>query len=201
MATSSVSSTSPRVEARTRGPEAAFGLGTLLTALAWAAAIAIAARFPIALPGTDIPQTAQTLVVLLAGGIGGLTVGTLAIGIYVCAGALGLPVFADGAAGLSVLLGPSGGYLIGFWFAAGLTGYMADRRMLHRVVPAVLTMLLAHVAILAVGSILLAARVGFVAAWFNGVAPFIVGGVVKSLIAAFFVVIVARLSAKRSETA
>ncbi|MEL6948768.1 MAG: biotin transporter BioY [Pseudomonadota bacterium] len=195
-----MSSTSPRVEARARRPETAFGPGALLTAVAWAAAIAIAARFPVALPGTDIPQTAQTLLVLLAGGLGGLTVGTLAVGIYVCAGALGVPVFADGASGLSVLLGPSGGYLIGFWFAAGLTGYAADRGLLHRWAPAVLTMLLAHVAILAVGSILLAARVGFVAAWFNGVAPFIVGGVVKSLIAAFCVVIVARFSGKRNET-
>ncbi|MEO0345855.1 MAG: biotin transporter BioY [Pseudomonadota bacterium] len=196
-----MSSTSPRVEARARDPEAGFGLGVLLTAVAWAAAISIAARFPIALPGTDIPQTAQTLMVLLAGGIGGLTVGTLAVGIYVCAGALGLPVFADGASGLDVLLGPSGGYLIGFWFAAGLTGYAADRGMLHRWVPAALTMILAHVAILAVGSILLAARVGFVAAWFNGVAPFVLGGVVKSLIAALCVVIMARISANRVETA
>ncbi|MEO1596597.1 MAG: biotin transporter BioY [Pseudomonadota bacterium] len=194
-----MSLTSPRAEARAPGPDAAFGPGTLLTAAAWAAAIAIAARFPIALPGTDIPQTAQTLVVLLAGGIGGLTVGTLAVGIYVCAGALGLPVFADGASGLRVLLGPSGGYLIGFWFAAGLTGYVADRRLLHRIVPAVVTMLMAHVAILAVGSILLAARVGFVAAWFNGVVPFITGAIVKSLIAAFCVVIVTRLSPKRSK--
>ncbi|MEL6199823.1 MAG: biotin transporter BioY [Pseudomonadota bacterium] len=194
-----MSSTSPRVEARARGPETGFGLGALLTAAAWAAAIAIAARFPIALPGTDIPQTAQTLVVVLAGGLGGLTVGTLAVGIYVCAGALGLPVFADGASGLSVLLGPSGGYLIGFWFAAGLTGYASDRGLLHRWLPAVLTMLLAHVAILAVGSILLAARVGFVAAWFNGVAPFITGAIAKSLIAALGVAIVVRLSEKWSE--
>lgn len=173
----------------------------MATAAAWAAAIAIAARFPIALPGTDIPQTAQTLVVLLAGGFLGLTGGTMAVGMYLVAGAVGLPVFADGAGGVGVLLGPSGGYLIGFWFAAALTGYLADRKLLHNLLIALVAMLAAHALILAVGSILLAARVGFVAAWFNGVAPFLVGGLIKSVIAAVCVAVATRWTDQRGGAA
>ncbi len=172
----------------------------MIATVAWAAAIAVAARLQFSLPGTDIPQTAQTLAVLLSGAFLGFTRGTFAVGIYLLAGALGLPVFADGASGVGTLMGPSGGYLIGFWVAAAITGYAADRGVLGRPLLALLAMLGGHAAILAVGATLLAARVGFVAAWFNGVAPFLPGAIVKSALAAVVVVVVARLLPTREAT-
>ncbi len=195
-----MSSTSPRVDAAAGGGDAGLGRRQLIATVAWAAAIAVAARLQFSLPGTDIPQTAQTLAVLLAGAFLGFTRGTFAVGIYLLAGALGLPVFADGASGVSTLLGPSGGYLIGFWVAAAITGYAADRGVLGRPLVALLAMLGGHAVILAVGATLLAARVGFVAAWFNGVAPFLPGAVAKSVVAAILVVLVARLLSTREVT-
>ena len=181
MATSSVHSTSPEADATGhRGP--VFDARRIGAALAWAALIAVAARLEFPLPGTDIPQTAQTVAVLLAGAFLGFA-----------GGAVGLPVFAGGGSGVATLLGPSGGYLLGFWFAAALTGYLSDRGVLSRLLPATAAMLGAHAMILGVGATLLAARVGFVAAWFNGVAPFLLGGLIKSVVAAAAVVVVARL--------
>ena len=66
---------------------------------------------------------------------------------------------------------------------------------------ALVAMLAAHALILAVGSILLAARVGFVAAWFNGVAPFLIGGLIKSVIAAVCVAVASRWTDPRVWTA
>ena len=195
-----MSSTSPRLDAGAAAAAGLFGPRQIAGALAWAAAIAVAARLQFALPGTDIPQTAQTVAVLLAGAFMGFTGGTLAIGIYLLAGALGLPVFADGASGVGTLLGPSGGYLIGFWFGAAATGYLADRGVLGKPVVAIAAMLAGHALILGVGATLLAARVGFVAAWFNGVAPFVVGGLVKSVVAAVVVLVAARLLPTRRAT-
>ena len=165
--------------------------------IAWATAIAAGARLQFPLPGTDLPQTAQTLAVLLAGAFLGFTRGTFAVVIYLVAGALGLKVFAGGDSGVGTLLGPSGGYLIGFWLAAAITGYAADRGLLGRPLAALSTMLAAHAAILAIGATLLAARVGFVAAWFNGVAPFLPGAVAKSVLAAVVVLVAARLVKQR----
>ena len=195
MATSSVHSTSPEADATgRRGP--VFDAWRIGAALAWTALIAVAARLEFPLPGTDIPQTAQTVAVLLAGAFLGFAGGTFTVVAYLVAGAVGLPVFAGGASGVGTLLGPSGGYLLGFWFAAALTGYLSDRGVLTRLLPATAAMLGAHAMILGVGATLLAARVGFVAAWFNGVAPFLLGGLIKSVVAAAVVVGVARLRGK-----
>lgn len=193
-----MSSTSPGVDAAPGGRHAGLGRWQVVATLAWAAAIAVAARIQFPLPGTDIPQTAQTLAVLLAGAFLGFTRGTFAVGIYLVAGALGLKVFAGGASGVGTLLGPSGGYLIGFWLAAAITGYAADRGVLGRPLVALAAMLAGHGAILLVGAMLLAARVGFIAAWFNGLAPFLPGAIVKSLLAAVVVVVAARLLPARA---
>lgn len=182
------------------GGGAGPGRRQLIATVAWAAAIAVAARVQFPLPGTDIPQTAQTLAVLLAGAFLGFTRGTFAVGLYLVAGAVGLGVFADGASGVGTLLGPSGGYLIGFWVAAAITGYAADRGVLGGPAAALAAMIAGHAAILAVGATLLAARVGFVAAWFNGVAPFLPGAVVKSVLAAVVVVVAARLMPAREDS-
>lgn len=159
-------------------------LGALLFAVLIAAGAAISFR----VPGTQIPQTGQTIVVVLAGAFLGFNAATIAILAYLLMGVAGLPVFSGGQSGIGVLFGPSGGYLIGFWFAAGLIGYLADRKKLRR--PAIrllLWMLAAHVLILLIGAGLLSFSVGTRAAWFNGIQPFIVGALVKSLLAAAIV--------------
>ena len=53
--------------------------------------------------------------------------GAATLALYVAQGAIGLPVFAGFAAGPAVLMGPTGGYLVGFVLAAGLIGWLAER--------------------------------------------------------------------------
>jgi len=162
---------------------------TTLAALLGALAIALAARLTFPLPGTELPQSAQTLAVLLVGAALGSRRGVLAVVFYVLAGALGLPVFADGASGLETLLGPSGGYLFGFGCAAAWVGYFADAQRLARPWWGALGVMLgAHALILLSGGFGLAVRLGGMQAWSVGVAPFLLGGAVKSVLAATLVV-------------
>src|SRR5512136_390785 len=75
----------------------------------------------ISVPWIPVPFTLQTLFVLLAGAVM-KRYAVIPVSLYVILGALGLPLFHNGIAGIGVLLGPTGGYLIGFIFAALATG-------------------------------------------------------------------------------
>lgn len=166
--------------------------GTVFAVLG-AITIALAARLTFPLPNTELPQSAQTLVVLLVGAALGRKWGPLAIVLYVLAGALGVPVFADGASGPETLLGPSGGYLLGFGGAAAWVGHFADTQRLTRPWWKALSIMLgAHALILLFGGFGIGVRLGAVQAWSVGVAPFLVGGAVKSALAAMVVVAVQR---------
>ncbi len=93
---------------------------------AFAALIAVCALLPaIELGVVDI--TLQTFAVMLSGAVLGARRGFLAVLLYVVVGCAGLPIFSQGGAGLATLAGPSGGYLIAFPLAAGLTGFVVER--------------------------------------------------------------------------
>lgn len=79
-------------------------------------------------PFWPVPMTLQTLVVLLIGATYGARLAGVTVGSYLVIGAIGVPVFASGA-GITYMLGPTGGYLIGFLVAAVFLGYLADRGM------------------------------------------------------------------------
>ena len=83
---------------------------------------ALAAQVEIRLPWTPVPITGQSFAVLLIGVVLGARRAFLAQMLDLPEGCAGLPVFSDGAAGFVHLVGPSGGYLIGFPFAALATG-------------------------------------------------------------------------------
>lgn len=94
----------------------------------FAALIAVCAILPAIKVGAGlVPITLQTFAVLLAGAVLGARRGFLAVLLYVVVGAAGLPVYSGGAGGLGVLAGPSGGYLVGFPFAALLCGFLVQR--------------------------------------------------------------------------
>jgi biotin transport system substrate-specific component len=161
----------------------------------------LASRMSLELPMASVPQTAQTLAVLGAGIFLGCRWGAIGMGVYLVLGASGLPVFADGAAGVEHLLGPSGGYLIGFIAGAALAGWWVEKGRARRFSGAFLGMAAAHVAILILGSSRLAMSVGAGVAWSAGVAPFLLGAGVKSLIAALVAVLVSsRAPAQESGT-
>lgn len=165
-------------------PRAPSAPAALLAALAAVTAVALAAQVDVAIPGTPVPQSLQTLAVLVAGGLLGARRGAGALALYALVGAAGLPVFAGGASGVERLVGPTGGFLAGFVAAAALAGAWRERGWCTSFLPALGGMLLAHAVILAAGWGRLALLVGPQTAWEQGVAPFLVGGVVKAGVAA-----------------
>ncbi len=115
---------------------------------------AIAAQ--IAIPVKPVPFSLQTMIVFLAGAILGAKDGFYSQAIYLGLGALGLPVFAqvpDAPLGLMRIIGPTGGYLLAFPFAAYLTGVLiSSSSNSYRVF---LSMFLASLFILLSGSLFL----------------------------------------------
>ncbi len=145
--------------------------------------VALAARLTIRLPFSPVPITGQTLAVLLVGAALGSRRGVLSLLLYLGEGLAGLPVFAGGGAGPAHLLGPTGGYLLGFVAAAGLTGFLAERGWDRRWGRTFLAMLLGNVAIYALGLPWLALYVGG-RAFSLGLVPFIPGDLAKAVLAA-----------------
>ena len=150
-------------------------IGSLLTALA--------ARVTIPLPFTPVPITGQTFAVLLTGAVLGSRRGAASMALYVAQGLAGLPVFAGGKAGLAVLLGPTGGYLIGFIVAAFVTGWLAEHGWDRRPLTTALAMVLGNVVIYLFGVSWLAAFVGVERAPLLGLVPFLPGDLFKILLA------------------
>jgi biotin transport system substrate-specific component len=145
-------------------------------------AVAAAAQVAVPVPLSPVPMTLQPLAVLAVGGLLGGASGVAALTAYLALGALGFPVFAGGAGGALHLVGPTGGYLLAFPVAAGMTGALASRGgVLRTLVACALGMVMIHVggvAQLAVlgGDPAAAFRVGFV--------PFVTGDLLKVGLAA-----------------
>ncbi|MED5370236.1 MAG: biotin transporter BioY [Myxococcota bacterium] len=154
-------------------------LSPWLPALLGAVAIALGAQLTV--PMLPVPMTLQTLAVIAAGLIGGPRVGALAGGLYLALVLLGLPVLAEGksSGGLGFFSEPSAGYVLGFWVAAALAGWLAQRGLWW----GLLGGLAGHAAVLAIGVAVLAFHLGFGDALKYGLWPFLPGAAVKSLAA------------------
>jgi len=149
-----------------------------------AIAIALCARLAFPFPGSPVPISAQTLAVLLVGLLLGSRRGLLAVGLYLGAGALGSPVFAEGASGFHHLRGPTGGYLLAFAAAAWLVGRFKEQGWALNFPGALVASLLGHILILAAGTLWLSSFLGIERALTSGCYPFLVGGLVKSAVGA-----------------
>jgi len=89
--------------------------------------VALCARLSLPLPFTPVPLTLANLGVLIVGLTLGSRAGFAALALYLAEGAMGLPVFSVGVGGIAQLLGPTGGYLMAYPFAALLAGLVAER--------------------------------------------------------------------------
>ncbi len=147
------------------------------------------------LTGTSIPQTAQTIVILCTGAILGPKLGSLAVALYLFLGALGLPIFSEGGSGIDHLIGMSGGYLFGFLFAACLLGGCKNAGFLKRNISSLASFLTGHALILTCGWAWMSTQVGMTNAYLDGVAPFYLGSLGKSLIALLIVKTAAKTNA------
>ncbi|MGQ9780436.1 MAG: biotin transporter BioY [Bacillota bacterium] len=106
--------------------------GKLGIAACFAAFIGLAAQIRIPLPWTPVPITGQTFAVLVTGALLGAGWGGVGTGLYLLAGAVGVPWFAGASGGFRIFAGPTGGYLFGFLPAALFVGYAVKRFRLAR---------------------------------------------------------------------
>lgn len=150
--------------------------------------IALLAQVTIRLPFTPVPITGQTLGVLLVGTAYGWVRAGLTLSLYLAEIAVGLPFAAEGEAGLErlTLSTPSGGYLWGFLAAATLCGWLANRGWDRSLGSSLGVMLLGNIVIYAFGIPWLAASIDVpvAEALELGLYPFVIGDIVKLLIAA-----------------
>lgn len=154
---------------------------------------AAAAQISIPLGFTPVPLTGQTFAVLLSGGALGANRGALSQLLYVAMGAVGLPFYADGGSGLTVdgAAIPTIGYLFGFVVAAWVVGAMAERRQDRNIATSIPAFLAGTVIIYTIGASVLAWRLNipFAAdldqpsALKFGIAPFLIGDVIKAVAA------------------
>lgn len=150
--------------------------------------IALSAQITLEVPLNDarIPISGQSFAVLLVAGVLRLKRGVKAVALYVLLGALGLPIFADGASGFDVLLGGSGGFLIGFIFAAWGVGYRLSKLLFRPIlfVKSLRLMTFGTAIILFFGVGRLTTLYGFEKALEYGFYPFWQGALVKILLGA-----------------
>ena len=157
-----------------------------------AALTAAAAQVSIPLPFTPVPFTLQPMIVLLGGAALGARLGMASQALYLAAGIAGLPVFAASPVlpqGALRLLGPTGGYLLSYPFAAFVAGALAQRGFDRRYLTSVLAMAAGLVVIFACGVLWLAffarpAAVGLSVALQTGLYPFLPADIVKLFVAA-----------------
>ena len=154
--------------------------------LAGALLIYLTARVAIPVPGSPVPITGQTFGVLLVGGALGFRRGLIGVALYVLLGVIGLPFFAEGKGGLSVIWGATGGYLVGFVIAGGLVGRLAELGWDRKIGGALGAMLLGSAVIYAIGLPWLGIVTGTSPAETiaQGLTPFIFGDALKLVLAA-----------------
>ena len=151
----------------------------------FATLIAVAGYIIIPLPFSTVPVTAQTLAVMLAGSLLPPGHAASSILVFLMMGAIGIPVFAGGTAGLGIIIGKTGGYLIGFLAGAALISVLKGKR------PGFLRLAAANIAggivvVYAFGVMWLnyVTGIGLTKAVIFGALPFIPGDIVKIIIAA-----------------
>jgi len=147
-------------------------------------AVGLLAQVEVRLPWTPVPVTLQPFGVFLAAAALGSRRAALAMLAYLAEGVAGLPFFAGGAAGPAHLLGPTGGYLLGFVPAAFVIGFLAERGWDRHPLSAFAAMVLGSVLLFACGLAQLGLFLPREQVLRAGLTPFIVGDVLKMLAAA-----------------
>lgn len=170
---------------REKGAFAMKAVETKRLALCGVCAALTCVLAPFSIPIGQVPISLATFSVMLAAALLGGRLGALSQGIYLLLGCLGVPVFAGFAGGPGVLLGPTGGYLVGYLPLALLTGGVSRAlgrgRRLQRTAALVLGMVLGTAALYAFGTAwyVVSAGVPLSAALLTCVVPFLPGDAAK----------------------
>lgn len=157
--------------------------------IAGTALVAVLAQ--VAIPLWPVPVTGQTLAVLLVGAGLGAGRGAASLSLYAVLGAIGLPIYSDASSGWSVLLGPTGGYIIGFIASAAIVGWAAERAWDRGWYKPIITFVGGSLVVFAFGLPWLAVSLGQLglpndlqSVLVAGFLPFIIGGLIKAATAA-----------------
>ena len=157
---------------------------TVLQVLSCSAIVAIGAQLELKLPFTPVPITGQSLSVVIVGLLFGRNIAVSGVAAYLLEGASGLPVFSGGASGAHHLLGPTGGYLLGFLPAAFIAGAAKDRGITHSPLGIFLTVIASSIPIFGLGVVRLWSMFGDLStALSSGLYPFIPGDFIKAILA------------------
>ncbi len=153
--------------------------------IGFALLVGVASQIRIPLPFTPVPLTGQTFAVLLAGAALGTTRAGISMLTYLALGLIGLPVFTEGGSGLEVVTGPTGGYIVGFVFAAAAVGFFSERGLDRTLLGAVAAFGLGSALVYAFGVPVLMWATGWslAQALLGGVVPFLIGDAVKAVFA------------------
>lgn len=158
----------------------------LLVVVGYAGLVGLSAQLAIRLPFTPVPITGQTFAVLLGGLAAGTRRGTAGMLLYLALGVVGVPWFAGGQGGFSMLSAPSFGYVVGFVFAAGLLGWLAQQGFDRNPITVILALVAGNAVIYLFGAGWLAWRLhlGASQTLALGISPFLLGDALKAMLAA-----------------
>ena len=166
-------------------PRTRVATATLMIGFALLTALAAQVRLPV--PGTPVPITGQTFAVLLAGAALGSWAGAGSQAIYWALGAIGLPFYTEASGGWAAATGATAGYLVGFIAAAWVVGALAERGQDRNVWSAIPAFLAGNAVIYAFGVTWLYLTVEAITttteALSAGLTPFVVGDLIKILLA------------------
>ncbi len=146
--------------------------------------IAACAQIALPLPFTPVPITGQSFAVILISILLGSKRGAATAVLYLTEGAVGLPFFAGASSGVGLFLGPTGGYLFGFIFAAYTAGLLAEYKWDRSVGKAAAAMFFSSLIVLLHGTLWLSFFTGMGKAFQLGFLPFLPGDVIKTSIGA-----------------
>jgi len=132
----------------------------------------------------NIPITGQSLAILCWAVFMRPWESFVAVGLYLGLGVFGLPVFADGASGIEVIKGVSGGFLIGFLIAALVVSWIRDPYRKENILSLLLLMLVGTVIILVSGLIRMSMMIGVDESIQSGLIPFWKGALIKIILGA-----------------
>jgi len=150
----------------------------------FAALISVGAYIAVPLPGTPVPLVLQSMFIMLAALSLGPWWGLLSVSVYLLFGFLGLPVFSGGSGGIAKLLGPTGGYLVGYLPGVIVMGYLSrktPRNFVYFTLASVSGMILVYA--FGVFRLKTLLDIDWNRALASGFYPFIIGDIIKIVIA------------------
>jgi len=144
------------------------------------AIICIVAPLSIPLAFTPVPISFANLIIFISAAILGAKKGVISVLLYIFIGAVGIPVFSGFSGGLHKIIGPTGGYIIGYIFCSFIIGFLTEK-FENNIFIYAFSMVLGNLVCCLFGTVWLSyqAHMTFKSALMAGVVPYIIGDAIK----------------------